>query len=218
MILIAFSEPISNSTLYLIDVLEQISAGGAPMAASAFGEAEMRGLALSEVIALLLVAILLVLRGWTLADLGSRPTIRQTGAGLALLFGVYGAYAMIWNVLAAAIPKLTAISDAFGMGSLSASTPTVLAFSALNAAYEEVLLCGYLMTVLQRHCTGIVAVIASTLLRLSYHLYQGPAGILSILIIGVTFSVYYRRTRELWPLVLAHFALDVNGLLSLPRG
>jgi len=40
-------------------------------------------------------------------------------------------------------------------------------------------------------------------LRGSYHLYQGFGGFLGNAAMGVVFAVVFRRTRRLWPLVIA---------------
>ena len=48
------------------------------------------------------------------------------------------------------------------------------------------------------------------MLRGSYHLYQGFGGFLGNAVMGVVFAWLFRRTRRLWPLVIAHSLLDIT--------
>jgi membrane protease YdiL (CAAX protease family) len=50
------------------------------------------------------------------------------------------------------------------------------------------------------------------IVRLLYHLYQGPIGILMAVPMGLLYGYVYSRTRQLWPLVVAHVLLDLIGL------
>lgn len=90
-------------------------------------------------------------------------------------------------------------------------TVPVLLLTALEAALvEEVIVLGYLVTRLrQLSWSPVAAVAGSSLLRGSYHLYQGWGGFLGNLAMGVLFSVLFLRWRRTWPFVVAHFALDV---------
>jgi uncharacterized protein len=92
-------------------------------------------------------------------------------------------------------------------------TVPVLLLSALEAALvEEVIVLGYLVTRLrQLSWSPIGAVAGSSLLRASYHLYQGWGGFLGNLAMGLLFSVLFLRWRRTWPFVVAHFLLDVGA-------
>jgi membrane protease YdiL (CAAX protease family) len=92
-------------------------------------------------------------------------------------------------------------------------TVPVLLLSALEAALvEEVIVLGYLVTRLrQLSWSPIGAVAGSSLLRASYHLYQGWGGFLGNLAMGLLFSVLFLRWRRTWPFVIAHFLLDVGA-------
>ncbi len=54
----------------------------------------------------------------------------------------------------------------------------------------------------------------SAVLRGSYHLYQGFGGFLGNAIMGVLFAWVFRRTRRLWPLVIAHSLLDITAFVG----
>ena len=81
-------------------------------------------------------------------------------------------------------------------------TVPVLLLNAAEAAY--------LVTRLrQLGISEVGAIAASALLRGSYHLYQGWGGFLGNVAMGVLFGFVFVRTRRAWPIVIAHFLLDV---------
>ena len=92
-------------------------------------------------------------------------------------------------------------------------TVPVLLLDAVEAALvEEVIVVGFLVTRLQQlRLTPLAAVGASALLRGTYHLYQGLGGFVGNLAMGLLFGLVFVRTRRTWPLVLAHFLLDVGA-------
>jgi membrane protease YdiL (CAAX protease family) len=95
-------------------------------------------------------------------------------------------------------------------------TVPVLVFSALEAALvEEVIVLGYLVTRLrQLPWSPLAAITASSVLRASYHLYQGWGGFLGNLAMGLLFSTLFLRWRRTWPFVVAHALLDVAAGLG----
>jgi membrane protease YdiL (CAAX protease family) len=50
--------------------------------------------------------------------------------------------------------------------------------------------------------------------RLSFHTYQGPVGLLSIGLLGLVFTTFYMRTQRLWPVLIAHGVLDFTALAN----
>jgi len=48
--------------------------------------------------------------------------------------------------------------------------------------------------------------------RLLYHLYQGPIGVLTAVPMGLLYGYLYSRTRQLWPLIVAHSLLELIAL------
>ncbi len=88
----------------------------------------------------------------------------------------------------------------------------VLVLSAVNGLYEEVFLLGYLMKGFRHRGTSF-ALGLSLLVRVLYHLYQGPHGALSIAVVGFVFGGFYLRTGWLWPVVFAHMLADALSLL-----
>jgi len=90
--------------------------------------------------------------------------------------------------------------------------PVLLLNAAQAALLEEVIVVGYLITRLQQlRVSEPAAVVASALLRGAYHLYQGWGGFAGNLALGLFFGLFFTRTRRTWPLVVAHFLLDVGA-------
>jgi membrane protease YdiL (CAAX protease family) len=90
-------------------------------------------------------------------------------------------------------------------------TVPVLVLGALqNALLEEVIVVGYLIRRLEQlGWAAIAALVASAVLRGSYHLYQGWGGFAGNLLLGLFFGLVFLRWRRTWPLVVAHLAIDV---------
>ncbi len=141
-------------------------------------------------------------RPW--ADLGG-------GVALAAVIGIPG---LGLYVAARALGINTQVAAA----NLTAQwwTIPVLVLSAFqNAALEEVVVVGYLMTRLRQLAwrTGWV-VAASALLRGTYHLYQGFGAFVGNAIMGVVFGLVYVRWKRVMPLVVAHAILDMVAFIG----
>lgn len=90
--------------------------------------------------------------------------------------------------------------------------PIVLGGAAVAALLEEIVVTGYLITRLRElGRTPAFAIGVSALLRASYHLYQGWGGFFGNLVMGVLFGWLFLRRGRLWPLIIAHFLLDVGA-------
>ena len=93
-------------------------------------------------------------------------------------------------------------------------TIPALVLSAVAAGLvEEVVVLGYLVTRLrQLSWTPVQAIVASALLRGSYHLYQGWGGFVGNLAMGTLFGfLFLRWGRRTWPFVVAHTLLDIGA-------
>ncbi|WP_171107251.1 MULTISPECIES: type II CAAX endopeptidase family protein [Streptomyces] len=92
----------------------------------------------------------------------------------------------------------------------------VLILSALqNSILEEVIVVGYLLRRLgQLGWTPGAALLASSVLRGSYHLYQGIGGFIGNMVMGVVFVYLYRRWGRVGPLVVAHTLLDIGAFVG----
>jgi membrane protease YdiL (CAAX protease family) len=95
------------------------------------------------------------------------------------------------------------------------TVPVLILGAAQTALLEEVIVVGYLITRLRQiGWSPVAALAASAALRASYHLYQGWGGFLGNLLLGLFFGWNFLRRRRTWPLVVAHFLVDVGAGLG----
>lgn len=134
-----------------------------------------------------------------------------TGVGLAALIGIpglalyLGARALNLNVQV--IPA--ALTDHWW------AVPVLVLSAIQNAAVEEIVVVGYLMTRLRdlrwRTTTSIAT---SAVIRGSYHLYQGFGAFVGNAIMGTVFALFYRRYGRVLPLIIAHSILDIVSFVG----
>jgi membrane protease YdiL (CAAX protease family) len=95
-------------------------------------------------------------------------------------------------------------------------TVPVLVLSALrHAVVEEVIVVGYLLNRFGKFGWSVpLAIFASSMLRGSYHLYQGFGPFIGNAIMGVVFAWLYTKTRRVMPLVIAHALLDIVAFVG----
>jgi len=141
------------------------------------------------------------------------PSVRDTLAGVGLTVGGYAVHLVVLFLFALALPALvTGPQFATQLVAESLALNTIVAVSVVNPIFEEVFVCGYIVTALKERRGVTFAVNLSTALRVTYHLYQGPLGVLAIAPIGLIFAYWYARTNRLWPVIVAHGAMDLIGL------
>ena len=133
------------------------------------------------------------------------------GLGLAALIGIpsLGLYAAgrALGITTAIIPSAL---DAYWW------TVPVLILSAMrHAVVEEVIVVGYLMNRFGKFGWSIpLSITASSLLRGTYHLYQGFGPFIGNVVMGIVFAWLYTRTRRVMPLVIAHALLDIVAFVG----
>jgi membrane protease YdiL (CAAX protease family) len=172
---------------------------------SSFTDSNMLGLIGMEVVFGAIALLLLYARGYSVSNLYPSPSL----AGLGLGVGLYIASLMTsWVAVAPfAASQPSQPIDAL-VSSASVSLSSVIAVALVNGAYEEVFLLGFLLRGLRGYGLSI-ALGVSLLVRVLYHLYQGPLGAVSVLAFGLVLSLYYIRTNALFPVVFAHVLADV---------
>ncbi|CAN5432774.1 CPBP family intramembrane metalloprotease [soil metagenome] len=133
------------------------------------------------------------------------------GLALALVIGIPG----IGVYLAAKALGFGLTVDAAGL-SVHWWTVPVLLFSALRAGLqEEVIILGYLYERLGQLGWGRWRIIIATaILRGSYHLYQGFGAFLGNFLMGMLFGFLYTRTKRVLPLVIAHVVIDAASFVG----
>ncbi|MEU1043537.1 MULTISPECIES: type II CAAX endopeptidase family protein [unclassified Streptomyces] len=93
--------------------------------------------------------------------------------------------------------------------------PVLILSAVQNSVLEEVIVVGYLLRRLDQlgWSTG-ASLAASSVLRGSYHLYQGIGGFIGNMVMGVVFVYLYRRWGRVGPLVVAHSLLDIGAFVG----
>lgn len=127
------------------------------------------------------------------------------GAALAALVGLPGlgcyAAARALGLNAAVVPA--ELNDTWWR------VPMLVVAAVANGWAEEVIVVGYLLTRLpQLGCRPAAALACSSLLRGTYHLYQGFGAGLGNVAMGLVFGYVWTRSGRLWPLVVAHGLID----------
>jgi len=142
--------------------------------------------------------------GIGLGRLRWRPDI-VGGMGLAALIGVPG----LLFYLAARTLGLNAQVEPSALHSSWWRIPVLVLAAFANGFAEEVVVVGYLITRLRQiGLTQPKSVVASSILRGVYHLYQGFGAGLGNVVMGLVFGYAWSRTGRLWPLVIAHGIID----------
>lgn len=186
--------------------------------AMVFDNTALLNIVISELLRAAFLVWFLHVRGWTLEKVGLQITWRGTGMGWLLLLATY-VVAMAAHYLAElALPaQMQAGAQRYPSADPDVNMQLVFIVSTVNGIFEEMFVAGYIITAL-RETRGVwIAINVSTVVRLLYHLYQGPVGIVTIVPMGLLYGFVYARTRLLWPLIFAHVLIDIVGLSQLGR-
>jgi membrane protease YdiL (CAAX protease family) len=93
----------------------------------------------------------------------------------------------------------------------------LLIFIIINPFFEEIIVRGFLMGGIMGNegklGYRILAILISTIVQLSYHLYQGLVPVALLTTLFLTFSIYFAITRRLAPVLFAHLMYDLFILL-----
>lgn len=169
----------------------------------------------TALVPVLLVAHLLLREGVGLRAIGfdrSRPW-GDLGRGALVAAGIGGAGLAFYLVARASGFNLTVVPEA--LPEVWWKYPVLILSALQNAVVEEVIVVGYLLRRLgQLGWTPMAALVASSVLRGSYHLYQGIGGFIGNMVMGVVFVLLYRRWGRVGPLVAAHALLDIVAFVG----
>jgi uncharacterized protein len=147
-------------------------------------------------------------RGASIRLLIQPPSRRDLVAGIGLAIAVWIAYTVIWITSALVVPGSTRGLRGAYLIDGNLGLLVVLLISVVNPAFEEILVCGYLLSRLTEKINVNAAIGIGVLVRLLYHLYQGPIACLSVIPMGAIYGMWYTKTRRIWPLIIAHGILD----------
>ena len=166
------------------------------------------------------LGVFLWLRGWSFRRLGLAPRINDVAIAVLLFAGVYFAWAVVFYLTYALSPQFATGMGATAAGIVDRGIPLwiVGVNTVVNPVFEEVFETGYIVAALKRDDNVWLAVNVSVAIRLACHLYQGALGVLSIIPTGLIFAFWFARTGRLWPVILAHAAMDLIAVLHYSRG
>lgn len=172
---------------------------------------------LQEFTALAVFAVLLTRQGRRISDLGLRFHWTALPKGLYLVIGsfvmlVLTTYAIrsTWFLATHSVLQERRTLSMFATSSFWLLVPFVI----LNPFYEEILVRGYLMTeIIELRSSVVLATFVSIALQTSYHLYYGVVGALSVGGGLAVLALYYAKTRDLMPVIVAHLLWDLLALL-----
>jgi membrane protease YdiL (CAAX protease family) len=133
------------------------------------------------------------------------------GLGLAALIGIpsLGLYAAgrALGITTAIIPS--------ALDSYWWTVPVLVLSAVRHGIVEEVIVVGYLLDRLGKFGWSTpAAIFVSSMLRGSYHLYQGFGPFIGNAVMGAVFALVYTRTRRVMPLVIAHAVLDTVAFVG----
>lgn len=133
------------------------------------------------------------------------------GLGLAALIGIPG----LLLYLGGRWLGMTAEIEPAALHASWWRTPVLILSAFANGFAEEVVVVGYLITrCKQLGLSQSRAILVSSVLRGTYHLYQGFGAGLGNLVMGVVFGYAWCRTGRLWPLVIAHGVIDTVAFVG----
>lgn len=195
-----------------LPIYSSFSALLAPAVERSFSAANLWGMVFYELVVLALLIPVLWFRGWTPQALGLQWQGRDIYPAIGLLMAcIVACYPLRWlgaGMAEGVNPSL----EAMVAGKLTLTA--VLAISLVNPIFEEVFVCAYVIRVLQRRHSPAFAVNVSVAIRASYHLYQGPIGAISLVIVGLILGWWFARTGRLWPTIIAHGLMDLLALMA----
>ncbi len=169
----------------------------------------------TALVPVVLVAHLMVREGAGLRAIGfdlRRPRF-DLAWGTAVAAAIGGSGLLLYLGARAAGFNLTVVPES--LPDVWWKIPVLIAAAVQNAVLEEVIVVGYLLRRLgQLGWTPVAALAASSVLRGTYHLYQGVGGLVGNLAMGVIFVLLYRRWGRVGPLVAAHALIDIVAFVG----
>ena len=172
-------------------------------------------LCLHESIALGVLAYVLLQQRRTLRDIGLQFKFSDLGSGILLAIGGMLASLLAQGAAYTAQPggvttSQSATADPASLGQLGL---IAVFFVVLNPVFEELLVRGYFMSEVSFLTSRRwIPPVASTLLQGSYHLYQGIPSAIGVTACFLLWALYFKETRRLLPIILAHFLGDAYAL------
>lgn len=140
---------------------------------------------------------------------------RDTGSGV-LLVAVVGIPGLALYLTGRALGWFVTVNPA-GLDDRWWTVPVLLLAAARASVEEEFVVLGYLFFRLRQLGWGPWQIIVATaVLRGTYHLYQGPGAFVGNLAMGLLFGWLFMRTGRLLPFLVAHFLINAIAFVGYP--
>ena len=189
---VGISMPIFASVCYLL--------GGTASAASTYGSLQLWGALITEASGLLVLWYVMRNQGKTWTDIGWSPSFRDIGRAFGLLLAttvaswvVYIPVQYVYRAYSHEFLTQKSMNStlAFGISGLS------ILFVCVNPFFEELIVRAYTISELtDLGVNRILAIAISVVVQLSYHLYQGLANVLVLMVVFSVLSIYYTRDSQ----------------------
>jgi membrane protease YdiL (CAAX protease family) len=153
-------------------------------------------------------------RGWTREQFGIQPTVKDSLWGVGIVLGYYLGFVILVTVLANVWPQAVLAASRIRLKGGPFDWPSITAVSLVNPVFEEVFVCGYVISALKERFGTTTAVNVSAGIRVFYHFYQGALGVLGTAPMALLFAYWFARTGRLWPLIVAHALQDFTALAA----
>jgi membrane protease YdiL (CAAX protease family) len=154
-------------------------------------------------------------RGWTFERLGFSPDLRDTAIGVLLAIIVFCAVWVIELLLGTVAPALLEEAQRFDKLAGALDLNAIIMASLVDALFEELFVCAYVISALKEKRGPTFALNVSIALRVGCHIYQGVYGVFVGGALGLVFGYWYLKSGRIWPLLVAHAALQFTELVSL---
>ena len=168
-----------------------------------------------EIFVLVWLSAFMKARGWTLERLGFAISLRDTSVGLLLAIIVFCAVWFIEQALGSAAPAILESARRFDRVSGELDLWAMLLASVVDAVFEELFVCAYVISALKEKRRAAFALNVSIALRMGCHVYQGVYGVLIGGAWGLVFGYWYLKSGRIWPVLVAHAALLFTELVML---
>lgn len=166
-----------------------------------------------ELLSICLLIYFLYRRGKGLADIGFSFKWKDLLEGMGIFLLVSIVNIILYNVL-----KIFSINPEQPRNIdflKSEITIFYVLFILINPFFEELIVRAFTMIEVGL-LTGrtYLAIIISTLLQTSYHLYQGTYATIVLLVMFLVFSIIFAKYKRIMPLIIAHAIFDIIALLQ----
>lgn len=140
---------------------------------------------------------------------------RDTGRGILLVLAI-GIPGLALYIVGRMLGLFVAVNPA-GLDAHWWTVPILLLAAARASLQEEFVVLGYLFARLKQLGWGPwTIIIATSVLRASYHLYQGPGAFIGNFAMGMLFGWLFLRSGRLLPFLVAHFLIDAAAFVGYP--